>query len=105
MNRREFLGTGAAAMASGFVGTSTGAGGVAAMPERRDTRGHSLTIRDYLCREAERITDRALTEFKDADTWRRLIPEKRRQYLDMMGVTGIFPPESRPPLKANVTGI
>src|SRR5437868_909371 len=105
MNRREFLGTGAAAMASRFVGTNTGAGGVAAIPERRNAKGHSLTIRDYLCREAERITSAALNEYSTADARRRLVPEKRRQYLEMMGVSDMFPSEKRTPLNVHVTGV
>jgi len=49
-----------------------------------------MTIREYLAREARRIMDRALTEYTDADTGRRLIPERRRQYQHRLGAAGKF---------------
>ncbi|MCS6860370.1 MAG: prolyl oligopeptidase family serine peptidase [Abditibacteriales bacterium] len=64
-----------------------------------------MTIRDYLSRAARRITDGALSDFTDAAAWRRLIPEKRRQYLEMMGLEDLPPPEERPPLNVKVTGV
>jgi len=64
-----------------------------------------MTIRDYLSREARRITDHALTDFTDADAWNRLIPERREQYREMMGLTELPPYAERPPLNARVTGI
>lgn len=65
----------------------------------------NMTIRDYLSREAQRITDRALSDFTDAAAWRRLMPEKRRQYLEMMGFDDFPPYERRPPLNVKVTGV
>lgn len=64
-----------------------------------------MTIRDYLTREARRITDRALADFPDADAWKRLIPERRRQYREMMGLTDLPPYTERPPVRVQVTGI
>jgi len=64
-----------------------------------------MTIRDYLAREARRITDGALSECADGATWRRLLPEKRRQYLEMMGLGDLAPYEQRPPLNVTVTGV
>ncbi|HLK56369.1 MAG TPA: hypothetical protein VKU00_07380, partial [Chthonomonadaceae bacterium] len=64
-----------------------------------------MTIRDYLSREARRITDRALADFTDADAWKRLIPERRSQYREMMGLTALPPYEERPPLNVRVTGV
>lgn len=65
-----------------------------------------MTIRDYLSAEARRITDGALADFTDADAWKRLIPERRHQYREMMGLldlpTGDAP---RPPLNVHVTGV
>jgi dienelactone hydrolase len=65
----------------------------------------NMTIRDYLSREARRITDRALSDFADAAAWRRLIPEKRRHYMEMMGFEDLPPCEQRPPLNVKVTGV
>jgi len=64
-----------------------------------------MTIREYLCREARRITDRALSDFTDAETWRRLLPEKRAQYMAMMGLEDLPPREDRPPTNPMVTGV
>jgi cephalosporin-C deacetylase-like acetyl esterase len=64
-----------------------------------------MTIREYLVREARRITDRALTEFTDAGAWQRLIPERRRQYAELMGVADLPAPGERPPLNVRVTGV
>ncbi|HZP81866.1 MAG TPA: acetylxylan esterase [Chthonomonadaceae bacterium] len=64
-----------------------------------------MTIRDYLAREARRITDRALSEYTDAATFQRLIPERRRQFLDMMGLAELPPQEQRPPVNATITGV
>lgn len=63
-----------------------------------------MTIREYLTREARRITDRSLSEFTDADAWRRLVPERRRHYAEMMGVTDLLSAE-RAPLNVRVTGV
>jgi cephalosporin-C deacetylase-like acetyl esterase len=64
-----------------------------------------VTIREYLAREAQRISDRSLSEFTDAAAWRRLIPERRRQYMELMGLEDLSPPDQRPPLNAKVTGV
>jgi cephalosporin-C deacetylase-like acetyl esterase len=65
----------------------------------------AMTIRDYLSREARRITDRSLAEFTDADAWKRLIPERRRQYREMMGLPELPPADRRPPPVVQVTGV
>ncbi|MGD8238492.1 MAG: acetylxylan esterase [Armatimonadota bacterium] len=64
-----------------------------------------MTIRDYLCREARRISDEALSGLTDAAAWERLIPERRRQYMEMMNLQDL-PPDGnrRPPLNPRVTG-
>ncbi len=64
-----------------------------------------MTIREYLSHEARLITDRALTDFTDADAWRRLIPERRAQYREMMGLADLPPSSERPKLNVQVTGI
>jgi hypothetical protein len=64
-----------------------------------------MTIREYLAREARRISDRSLSEYTDAADWRRLIPERRRQYMELMGLEDLPSPDQRPPLNAKVTGV
>ena len=65
-----------------------------------------MTIRDYLTREARRITGGALTGVAgDADTWSRARPERLRQYREMMGAAELPSPEQRPPVSVTVTGV
>jgi len=64
-----------------------------------------MTIREYLSREAQRIADRSLSDFTHAEAWRRLIPEKRRQFAEMMGLMDLPPKPERPPLNPRVTGV
>jgi len=64
-----------------------------------------MDMRSYLCREARRISDQALADFTDAATWRKLLPEKRRQYMEMMGLHELPPQGGRPPLNPKVTGV
>ena len=64
-----------------------------------------MTIREYLTREARRISNRALSEHTDDAAWRRLIPERRRQYMEMMGLEALSPFDQRPPLNVKLTGI
>jgi dienelactone hydrolase len=61
-----------------------------------------MDIREYLNREAQRITDRALGDTTDAAAWQRLLPERRRQYREMMG---LLSDEPRPPVAETVTGV
>jgi cephalosporin-C deacetylase-like acetyl esterase len=65
----------------------------------------NISIRDYLAREAQRITDGALADYKDAASWKRLLPERRRQYLEMMGLDVALPGRERSPLNVKVTGV
>jgi hypothetical protein len=64
-----------------------------------------MTIREYLIREARRISDRALSEYTDAAAWRQLSGERRRQYMELMGLDALPPDGHRPPLKPKVTGV
>jgi cephalosporin-C deacetylase-like acetyl esterase len=68
-------------------------------------RAFSTSIRAYLAREARRITDRALADTKDAAAWHRLAPERRRQFLEMMGLESLPPAGDRTPLNVKVTGV
>lgn len=64
-----------------------------------------MDMRSYLCREARRISDEALSDFTDAAAWRGLLPEKRRQYAEMMCLHELPPQAERPPLNPKVTGV
>ncbi len=64
-----------------------------------------MNIRDYLIREAQRITDHALTDYTDAEAWRKLLPDRRRQFFDMMGLETLPPIEQRTPPVVQVTGV
>jgi cephalosporin-C deacetylase-like acetyl esterase len=109
--RREFLRAGMVTAGTGLAGLApaqTPSPRAMTRSPRKSPivrRAYSLSIREYLCREARRITDRALTEYQDAATWRRLMPERRRQYLEMMGLENLPPMSQRPPLNVKVTGV
>jgi cephalosporin-C deacetylase-like acetyl esterase len=64
----------------------------------------NLTIRGYLSREAARITAGALRDYRDAASFKRLQPEKRRQFHEMMGLTELLAGR-RPPVPVHVTGV
>ncbi|HIE52197.1 MAG TPA: hypothetical protein EYP85_10595 [Armatimonadetes bacterium] len=63
-----------------------------------------MTIREYLCREARRITRRALRDLTDAATWERERPRRLAQYYEMMGLTEYLAQPERPPLNVRVVG-
>ena len=63
-----------------------------------------MHIREYLCREAGRITDRSATWPRSRQQWERGRERRRRQYLEMMGILEVPPKESRTPLDVRVTG-
>ncbi len=67
--------------------------------------GESISIRAYLAREAERITRDALADYNDLPSWRRLVPQRRRQFMEMMGLDELPPYDQRPPLNVKVTGV
>ncbi|MCS6776530.1 MAG: prolyl oligopeptidase family serine peptidase [Chloroherpetonaceae bacterium] len=64
-----------------------------------------MSIRETLCRAARRITDRALAEYTEEAAWRRLVPEKRRQFLEMMGLEDLPAPAGRMPVPIIQTGV
>ncbi|MBI3947586.1 MAG: acetylxylan esterase [Armatimonadetes bacterium] len=111
MKRREFLKASLAAAGAGLCGAATpapvgvgraGSPGPAAAAGKEE---ESMTIRDYLSREARRITDSALSDYTDAEAWRRLIPQRRRQFREMMGLDQVPLDGERPPLNVKVTGV
>ncbi len=111
MNRRKFLRAGVtlggiAPFANGVLTDSYAmTPSQAAHPPRifsRPVAGGN--IRDYLSLEAKRITDHALADFRSAAAWRRLLPEKRRQFLEMMGIDSWWTEQREPP-PVTVTGV
>lgn len=64
-----------------------------------------MTIREYLAREARRITDRAWADCADDAAWRRRMSERRRQYMEMMGLDDLPPADQRPPVSVHLTGV
>jgi cephalosporin-C deacetylase-like acetyl esterase len=113
ISRRRFIQATTAAVGAGTAGRLPAAGllpnggpasGVSgAAPDT--ARQFSISIRGYLSREARRMTDRALADYSDAATWKRLLPERRRQYLEMMGMDVVLAGPQRPPLNVKVTGV
>ncbi len=64
-----------------------------------------MHIREYLCREARRITEGSVSNLPASkEAWYRDRPQRLNQYLEMMGVLELPPPEKRTPLQVTVTG-
>lgn len=111
MNRRSFLRTGTtigglASFAGGALThllplTSAGAASPPRVASRLIPSGN---IRDHLSREAERITGQALADYTSAKAWQRLLPQKRRQYFEMMGLETWRTEQHEPP-PVTVTGV
>ena len=115
-SRRELLIAGAAAAAAARVPprvapASTGRrqplqpkseGG--ALPPQPASHPPNLPIRDYLSREARRITSSALAEIKTPADLEKAIPARRRRFMEMMGLGNLEPAGRRPPVRFTVTG-
>src|SRR5262249_4570529 len=65
----------------------------------------NLPIRDYLVREARRISDDALSVFKTPDDVTRTAADRRRRFMDMMGLADLPPAGRREPVPVHVTGV
>lgn len=108
MNRRHFLQTSPALFGAGFAlaapAATQGAAETVPPPHAPGPAPANLTIRDYLCREAAAITDRALRDFPDRRAWEQAIPRKRQQYLAMLGLDDLPPRDRREPPPVHVTG-
>ena len=63
-----------------------------------------MHIREYLCREARRITDRSAAWPRTKEEWERGRERRRRQYLEMVSIDAVPPKEQRTPLNVRVTG-
>ena len=65
----------------------------------------NLPVRDYLAREARRITNNALSDVKTSSEFNRRIGERRRRFMDMMGLGDLPTAAERGPVPYNVTGV
>src|SRR2546426_213635 len=106
IDRREFFGLTAAGIAAAVSGTDA----AAEMPIELTAaepllRNQNLTIRDYLSREAQIITSGVLRGLKDSEAFYKLIPERRRQYMEMMGLDALAAASARTPVPVHVTGV
>ncbi|HDN01618.1 MAG TPA: hypothetical protein ENF42_01445 [Candidatus Bathyarchaeota archaeon] len=63
-----------------------------------------MNIMEYLWREAKRITDSSMKNIRDRDEWIKTEDERRKTFIDMLGLTKYVNLTERPPLKATITG-
>ena len=108
LSRRELLAAGAATMALGTPARSaTRDVGQSRIPTSTSTVAHpaNLTIRDYLIREARRITDNSLSELKSPADFKRRLAQRRRQYMDMLGLADLPAATERGPVPHKITGV
>jgi hypothetical protein len=111
MRRRELLKAGVWGWGAGFVDPARLLPALAS-PDSADSRldkgeeqQYSISIRQYLSREALKVTGNSLADYPDAEAFRRLAPERRRQFWEMMGLPDFPPYGNRPPLNVKVTGV
>lgn len=64
-----------------------------------------MTIREYLSREAARITAGALSDATDRASWERSLPERRRRYREMTGLDRMPLPGRDERVPFTVTGV
>jgi len=64
-----------------------------------------MNIFSYLCGEARKITEKSLRDVKSPEQWAETRHERRRAFIDMLGLTGYMDAEERPPVEAKATGI
>ena len=91
LSRRELLAAGAVSAASVLPAlpntTEQGTQSTPAVPQAAQTLPASNPpIRDYLAREASCITDNALVDLKTPDEFNRRLPQRRRRFMEMMGL-------------------
>jgi cephalosporin-C deacetylase-like acetyl esterase len=91
LSRRQLLSAGAVSVVSGTTVRGRSRPRQAGLPPssasaRPAPHPPNLPIRDYLSREAARITDASLGDLQTPDAFRQRIPERRRRFLDMMGI-------------------
>src|SRR5262245_32317008 len=70
------------------------------VPDSPTARGDRM-LQAYSRREAQRLADACLADVRTRDDWERQRPERRRQFLEMMG---LWPLPPRNDLKPVITG-
>ena len=110
LSRRELLAAGAASAASALPAlpntTEQGTQSKRAVPPAAQTLPASnLPIRDYLAREARRITDNALVDVKTPEEFNRRLPQRRRRFMEMMGLSDLPAATARGAVPFKVTGV
>jgi dienelactone hydrolase len=107
LSRRELLAAGAASIGLSTVDLDAEPLALA-QPQpsasKRTSYPPNLPIREYLCREARRITDQALAGLTTRAEFASQIPDRRRRFVDMMGLTDLLTKE-RGPVPVHMTGV
>jgi hypothetical protein len=101
LSRRELLAAGAVSAASALPArpntTEQGTQSKPAVPPAAQTLPASNPpIRDYLARDARRITDNALVDLKTPDESNRRLPQRRRRFMEIMGLSDLSAANASP---------
>jgi cephalosporin-C deacetylase-like acetyl esterase len=110
LSRRELLAGGAASIVAGLPAHAAAARPAqsrqpVSLGPSRSVHPPNFPIRDYLIREAQRITDSALADLKTPAEFKKRIPERRRLYMEMMGLTDLPAAKDRPSVAFRRTGV
>ena len=107
LSRRELLAAGAATVVAGTParGQSRTRSAPRAAGSKPPQQAPNLPIRDYLVREARRITDTALADYRTSARFAGMVAGKRRQFMDMMGLADLPGPNGRGAVPYHVTGV
>ena len=109
LSRRELLAAGAASLAAGVSTERTAAAAPQASGSvpRAGKAPHppNVTIRDYLVREARRITDHAINDLKNPAEVTRRLGERRQQFLRALGLGDLRTAAERGPVPHKITGV
>ena len=110
LTRRELLAAGVASVASGLPERASQPA-AAPVVRRADVQGvararhaPNLPVREYLAREARRITDGALSDLQAAADFGPRSQQRRRRLMDMMGLASLPPAKGRGPVPYEITG-
>ncbi len=108
LSRRELFAAGVISVATGLpAAPASGRGSQStAIPSRGRPTPHppNLPVRDYLAREARRITDNALSDLAAPAEFKRRIARRRQQYMEMMGLADLPAASKREPVPYRITG-
>ena len=108
LSRRELLAAGAAVATARPARPEPPSVLQSSAPAReliRPRQPPNLPIRDYLVREARRITETALADMKTSAGFNRAVAEKRRRFVGMMGLDNAQAVKQHPPVLDETTGV